>query len=118
MKFAGRVGCALGLWLWAVPGLCANPAVTLQHITTAEIAFEPHGANASTAQAGPVPPGLRWFRATLPRTESDAAVLGPVHSRLRLWVRVPSALPASSPPQAVAYSAYMYSAAHLSLIHI
>jgi len=115
MKFAGRVGCALGLWLWAVPGLCANPAVTLQHITTAEIAFEPHGANASTAQAGPVPPGLRWFRATLPRTEYDAAVLGPVHSRLRLWVRVPSALPASSPPQAVAYSAYMYSAAHPTL---
>jgi signal transduction histidine kinase len=115
MKIAGRVGCALGLWLWAMPGLCANPAVTLQHITTADIAFEALGPNASTDQARPVPPGLHWFRATLPRTESDAAVLGPLHSRLRLWVRVPSAALAAAPPQAVAYSAYMYSAAHPTL---
>jgi signal transduction histidine kinase len=116
MKFAGWASWALGLWLWCAQAHCAANDGTLSHINSAELAIEQLGSGPNPGAAARVPQGLQWHPLVLPYLEDHAQRLAPPHSTVRIWVRLPAAaLAAASPPQAVAYGAFMYNAQRVTL---
>ena len=116
MKSAGWSSCVLALWIWAAPAHGATPAGSLLHVTSVEVAIERLASGLPSGESPQVPPDLQWYRATLPYTETRTQLLGPLHSRVRIWVHLPaSAFAAALPSQAIAYSAYLYNAQQVTL---